>query len=444
VPDNRPSALFLDHLQDISRRAAGALAACGYDGLLLQAGDPPAYFLDDQHYPFRAHPPFRLWVPLAEAAGSFVYVEPGRRPRLVFHKPNDFWHKRAELPAEPWVEAFDVVVVDSPAAARGALPASLAKVAYLGQPFRELLGWGLGAINPEHLGRRLDFDRARKSPYEIACLREASRLGALGHRAARAAFHDRASEYEIHQAFLQACGQREHELPYNAIVALNESAATLHYQRLERRAPAQHRSLLIDAGASFAGYGSDITRTWSADASDEFAALLAGMETLQQSLCARVRPGADWRDIHLAAVEGLAGLLQSSGLVRCSAAQAVESGLAARFFPHGIGHLLGLQVHDVGGTQAAPTGGDIPRPPGHPALRLTRRLEPGFVVTMEPGLYFIDALLEPLRRGPQAALVDWARVDALRPWGGIRIEDDLVVTAAGCENLTREAFAGLP
>jgi Xaa-Pro dipeptidase len=444
LPEPSPFALFSDHLQDITGRTAGALAASGHDGLLLQAGDPPPYFLDDQHYPFRAHPPFRLWVPLADAAGSFVYVEPGRRPRLVFYKANDFWHKPSELPDEPWVGAFDVAVVDSPAAARAALPASLARVAYVGQPFRELLGWGLGAINPQHLVHRLDFERARKTPYEIACLRDASRLGALGHRAAHAAFCARASEYTIHQAFLQACGQREHELPYNAIVALNEAAATLHYQRLERRAPDAHRLLLIDAGASVAGYGSDITRTWTADDADDFAPLVAGMERLQQRLCARVQPGVDWRDIHLAAVAEVAELLQASGIVRCTAAQAIDSGVAARFFPHGIGHLLGLQVHDVGGTQAAPTGGEIPRPPGHPALRLTRRLEPGFVVTMEPGLYFIDALLQPLRDGPHSALLDWGRIDALRPFGGIRIEDDLVVTATGCENLTRAAFAALP
>jgi len=436
------SGLFLEHLQNISGRTARALAACHYDGLLLQAGEPPPYYLDDQHYPFRAHPPFRAWVPLADAAGSFVYVEPGRRPRLIFHRATDFWHRPAELPEEPWVEAFDVTVVDSPAAARAALPASLARVAYVGQPFRELLGWGLGAINPEHLGHRLDFDRAFKTAYEVACLREASRLGARGHRAAEAAFRGGASEYAIHHAYLQACGLREQELPYNAIVAVNEAAATLHYQHLERRAPDHPRSLLIDAGATCAGYGSDITRTWSY-ADREFAALIEGMERLQQDLCARVRPGVDWRDIHLGAVELVAGLLQSSGLVRCPATQAVESGIAARFFPHGIGHLLGLQVHDVGGIQAGPDGGEIPRPAGHLTLRLTRRLEPGFVVTMEPGLYFIDALLQPLRSGAQAALIDWARVDAMRPFGGIRIEDDLVVTADGCENLTRDAFAAL-
>ncbi|MFM7625724.1 MAG: DUF3793 family protein, partial [Gammaproteobacteria bacterium] len=150
----------------------------------------------------------------------------------------------------------------------------------------------------------------------------------------------------------------------------------------------------------------------------------------------------DWRDIHLAAVERIATLLRESGVIRCSVAESLENGVARLFFPHGIGHLLGLQVHDVAGFMADERGVDtLPRPPQDPALRLTRRLEQGFVVTMEPGLYFIDALLGPARAGPQAPHIDWRRVDQLRPYGGIRIEDDLAVTADGCDNLTRPAFA---
>jgi Xaa-Pro dipeptidase len=100
-----------------------------------------------------------------------------------------------------------------------------------------------------------------------------------------------------------------------------------------------------------------------------------------------------------------------------------------------------LQVHDVGGWQRSAAGGEIARPPGHPYLRLTRRLEAGFVVTMEPGLYFIDSLLAQARADSRGAHINWSRVENLRNYGGIRIEDDLGVTASGCENLTRDAFA---
>jgi Xaa-Pro dipeptidase len=138
----------------------------------------------------------------------------------------------------------------------------------------------------------------------------------------------------------------------------------------------------------------------------------------------------------------LAGVLAEHGIVKCSAEEAYASGLTRAFLPHGLGHLLGLQVHDVGGWQRSPDGA-VRRPPdAHPFLRLTRRLEPGFAFTVEPGLYFIDSLLGKLD-GSAAKHIDRATVDALRPCGGIRIEDNLVVESTASRNLTREAFASL-
>jgi Xaa-Pro dipeptidase len=213
----------------------------------------------------------------------------------------------------------------------------------------------------------------------------------------------------------------------------------LHYQLLERRAPRERHSLLIDAGAEFAGYASDITRTYSGGDAD-FSALIERMDRMQQSLCAGIRPGVDWREVQLTAHALTAQVLREAELIRCGAEEAVASGLTSVFVPHGIGHLLGLEVHDVGGFMDSPEGGDIQRPAGHPFLRLTRVLEEGFVVTMEPGIYFIDQLLQKARGGAQASLINWPRVEALRRFGGIRVEDDLAVTRQGCENLTRDAF----
>jgi Xaa-Pro dipeptidase len=302
--------------------------------------------------------------------------------------------------------------------------------------------WGIGAVNPEPLVARLDFDRAAKTPYELACMREASRLGALGHVAAQKAFAAGKSEYDIELAFLEACGLREQELPYNPIIALNAGAAVLHYQVLERRSPLERHSMLIDAGADFAGYASDITRTYSNTDAD-FAKLVSEMDHVQQALCASVHAGVDWRDVHISSHRLVSELLHDSGIINCDADEAVETGLSSVFLPHGLGHLLGLQVHDVGGLQKSPEGGSIPRPEGHPYLRLTRVLEESFVVTMEPGLYFIDQLLEHARGDHRGAKINWARVDQLRRFGGIRIEDNLAITASGCENLTRDAFTKL-
>jgi Xaa-Pro dipeptidase len=439
-----PAALaetFADHLAMICARTARALEACGHEGLVVHSGSPLTIFEDDQSYPFKVHAPFKVWTPLA-APDCFVYFAPGRRPLLLVHRPPDFWHKPLTVPQAWWTGSFEIRVLAGRAEARAQLPPDLSRVAYLGDAFPELAGWGTAAVNPRRLMRHLDFGRAVKSPYERACLREASRLGARAHQAAQGAFLAGAPELAIELAFISAAGQREQELPYSPIIALNEGGATLHYQLLEPAAPPQSRSLLIDAGVQFAGYASDITRTHTHRARHpEFAALIDLMERMQQQLCGEVRAGVDWRAVHLRSHELVAGVLQEAGLVCCSAQEAVDTGVTQVFLPHGIGHLLGLEVHDVGGFMRGPDDGDIPGPAGHPFLRLTRVLEPGFVVTMEPGIYFIDALLGEARADARARSINWPLVERLRPYGGIRIEDNLYITTEGCENLTREAFA---
>jgi Xaa-Pro dipeptidase len=116
----------------------------------------------------------------------------------------------------------------------------------------------------------------------------------------------------------------------------------------------------------------------------------------------------------------------------------VAAGLTRPFYPHGLGHFLGIQVHDVSGRQAAPEGGIKPPPAEHPYLRTTRTIETGQVFTIEPGIYFIPMLLRDLKASAHANDVDWTLVDALTPMGGIRIEDNLLVTPSGHRNLTRE------
>jgi Xaa-Pro dipeptidase len=240
--------------------------------------------------------------------------------------------------------------------------------------------------------------------------------------------------------YLEACRQREEEMPYNNIVAYNENAAVLHYQQLERSAPQQLRSFLIDAGAQYRGYAADITRTYAAPAG-RFADLIGMMDRAQLRLCDEIVAGRDYREVHLSAHRILGDTMHEIGLTTVSGAEALERGVTSVFFPHGIGHLLGLQVHDVGGVMGDLQGAERSRPEGHPYLRLTRMLEPGVVVTVEPGIYLIDSLLAAAKAGPKRSLIDWAVVDELRPFGGIRIEDNVVATTGRPENLTRNAFA---
>jgi Xaa-Pro dipeptidase len=264
-----------------------------------------------------------------------------------------------------------------------------------------------------------------------------------GHRAAAEAFAAGASEFEIHLRYLAAAGQTSEELPYSSIVAQNTHAGLLHYQHYDRDPPAIRRSFLIDAGACFRGYAADVTRTYAvADAPDGtlFAALVAALDDAQRGLIATIRPGLDYLDLHVSAHRAIARILADHGIVTCSHDAAFEAGITRSFLPHGLGHLLGLQTHDVGGLQADPAGTPRPPPPEYPALRLTRTIDVDQVFTIEPGLYFIPLLLDTLRQSPASGLVDWSLVERLLPFGGIRIEDNVVVTADGVRNLTREAF----
>ncbi len=432
------TALYAAHLDTVRARFDRALAACGYSAVLVYSGGLARIFGDDQEHPFRVNAWFKAWVPLTQLPDSFLFYEPGRAPVLLAHRPVDFWYMPADVPQSYWTRTIDVKPIADRRSARAALPRELGRVACLGEPFPEAAAWGL-PCNPVELCTRLDYDRAFKTPYELACLRRANRLAARAHVAAAHAFSGGASEREIELAFLRACGLREQELPYNPIIALNEHGAVLHYQRLDRRAPPTLHSMLIDAGAEAAGYASDITRTYAFE-NAEFAALIERFDAVQQTLSAGVHPGVDWRDVHLTAHRLVAEFLHEADITTCDAEEAVATGVSSIFLPHGVGHLLGLQVHDAGGLLRSPEGGEIPRPPGHPYLRLTRVLEESFVVTMEPGVYFIEPLLDEARADSRAGRINWARVEQLRRFGGIRIEDDLAVTAAGAENLTRDAF----
>jgi Xaa-Pro dipeptidase len=435
------ATLYSDHLRIQRARTDDALAACGFDALAIYAGAAHMQFLDDQPYPFKPNPHFKLWAPLADAVDCWVVYQPSRPLRLVFLQPIDYWYKPPAIPTDFWAEHFTIEVIREGRQAKSHL-ANLPRCAFIGEWQSEFEDWGFAARNPQALLHRLHYPRASKTDYEIECMRRASALAARGHRAAVAAFRDGLSEYDIHLSYLRATGHTDAELPYPNIVALNSNAAVLHYQYQDRVAPTERRSFLIDAGAQFNGYASDVTRTYS-QRDDDFAALVDSMQALQQELCAHVRPGVDYADIHVDAHLRIANLLHEAGVTTLRKDDAVASGLSSVFFPHGVGHLLGLQVHDVGGFSVTPEGAQKARPSAHPYLRLTRVLEPGFVVTIEPGLYFIDALLSEARNGAHGKHINWQQVERLKPYGGIRIEDNVACTQGAPENLTRPAFAAL-
>ncbi|HUJ29032.1 MAG TPA: Xaa-Pro dipeptidase [Myxococcales bacterium] len=417
------ASLHRDHVASLSAATSAALEKNGFNALVIHSGTAlKRTQADDQYWPNRPTPHFQHWLPLAEP-GCALLIEPGRKPRL--HRPagQSFWEAPAPPESDHFWPEFEVSA-QMPALPRG-------RIAFVGD---DASAAPAGAeVNPPALLRDLDQLRVRKTPYEVECLAEANRRAAKGHDELRRLFVDADfSELQLHLAFLGSTRQDDAETPYKNIVALGKHAATLHHIAYEKRAqPAQ--SMLVDAGAGFCGYGSDVTRTWvkgGGAGAAAFAQLVAGVEAMQQRLCGTVRIGMPYEELHDESHRQVAAILRDVGVSRLPADELVARGITRAFYPHGLGHSLGLQVHDVG-------CGLIPPRADNPFLRNTTIIGEGQVFTIEPGIYFIDALLAPLRSSPD---IDWKLVDALAHFGGVRIEDDVFVQARGIRNLTRESL----
>ncbi|MEX2496100.1 MAG: Xaa-Pro dipeptidase [Woeseia sp.] len=432
-------SLYPGHLQTIRTRHDRALEHAGARHAVIFSGALKRVFLDDTYYPFKANPHFVGWLPLTETPYCYLVYSPGETPLLVYYQEKDYWHKPPADPTGFWVPHYDVRTVHSLDEVEQHLPRDRDNCVLIGEITDSAQAFGIASINPPSIINMLHYTRGIKTDYELECMRAASRRAVAGHRVAEEEFRAGRSEYDIHLAYCRAVSHTEKELPYGNIIALNENSAVMHYQNQSREQPGEIRSFLIDAGASFNGYASDITRTWSYTSS-EYRDLIKRMDRLQQELVSEVRCGTDFRALHLLAHRKIADVLRELDLASGSVDALIESGVTAAFFPTGLGHLLGIQVHDVGGFMSDETGKTIERPAGHSWLRLTRTLETDMVLTIEPGIYVIDMLLDKLSGGPGHAMVNHDRVDWLRPFGGIRIEDNVRVLDDGCENFTRAAF----
>ncbi len=206
------------------------------------------------------------------------------------------------------------------------------------------------------------------------------------------------------------------------------------------------RLLLVDAGCELNDYCSDHTRTmpvggrFSSRQRDIYSIVLECHDRVLEI----ARPGVKWMDIHMEICRLMTTRLIELGLMRGDAGEAVAAGAHALFMPHGLGHMLGMDVHDMEGLGQIYVGFDDETRPrldqfGTNALRMGRRLQEGFVLSDEPGIYFIVALIDQWRaQGLHTEFIDYAALEAYRNFGGIRIEDDLLITADGCRFLGHE------
>jgi len=256
----------------------------------------------------------------------------------------------------------------------------------------------------------LDEMRLVKDAHELATMRRAAQISSAAHQRAMRATAPGRAEYEIEAELLHEFRHGGAQAPaYTSIVAGGANACVLHYVQNDAVLKAGDL-LLIDAGCELDGYASDITRTFPV--SGKFGAAQRDIYELvlaaQAAAMSEVAPGAKWNQPHDAAVRVLARGLIDFGLCQGSVDKVIEAGDYRKFYMHRTGHWLGLDVHDAG---------EYKRDGGW------RKLEPGMVLTVEPGCYI---------QAGEGIPAHYADI-------GVRIEDDVVVTATGCEVLTQAA-----
>jgi Xaa-Pro dipeptidase len=406
----------------------------GIDHIVIHSGFAALkYAYDDRYWPVAQTPEFVRWTPWQATEGVLVISKNRARPVLLQQIHDSFWEGPA--PANDYwnSEVFEIRTFKKWSDIKSDIP----KGAYfVGDNLKLSQDLGLEKFNDTTLRSQLEQLRTQKTLYEVACLRMAAIRAAKGHQHLRDVFPQRDwSEFALHFEYLRVTEQADHEQPYGDIVALGSNAAILHHVHYGRKAVSGPTSLLVDAGAGFNGYGSDITRTMvrgTGEAATVFKALIEGVDQLQLQLCSQFKVGIDYPELHNRAHHLIGALLKNLCLIEASPEELVTAGTTRLFFPHGLGHSLGIQVHDVGMKLKQPEQMNA-------YLRNTATIAHGQVVTVEPGVYFIPSLLQQLKESPMGARANWSLIDQLLPFGGVRIEDDMLATDQGPVNLTRDA-----
>jgi Xaa-Pro aminopeptidase len=419
--------------QALERRRTAAVAEWGLidEIVLIAAGDPIGVpGRGDRTYPFHAH-------------SEYFYLTDRNRPGGVLaFDPQDGWFDFVVEGTEEerlWSGAGGGEVEGVPL---GQLPVWLGarrerSVACLGAPPPEALEVSCDATLTGDLRLALDVVRRPKDAIELERMWVAERATSAAFAAAVPVLvegsTERSVQVELETAALRAGADA---MAYDTIVGAGTNSAVLHFMPTDRRLVTGDL-VLIDAGADYRQYACDITRTYPVGGrlSAEQQELHHVVHAAEQAAIARCVPGTEWVDVHMTAAQVIAEGLVAFGVLRGEPSALVESGAVWLFFPHGIGHLVGLGVRDAHGP--LPSRRDTP--PLIKNLRINLPLQAGFVVTVEPGIYFVPAMLQgPERRARHRDAVDWDRVDRLLGFGGIRIEDNVHITADGHEILTAD------
>lgn len=429
-------SLYQAHIENLQQKAAIFLEKHQLDLLILSSGAPKFYYDDDIEIPHKMPASFRYWIPEAIGTHQYLIITKTKRT-LLNYRPKDFWLKVKDELGE-WQEVF---TVESRAQLEDIKNALISHTEgnnwiWLGPDLFDHHDTHKASLEQK---QEIDSWRLIKTEFEIECMKMASIRAASAHLAVRESLSEFISEFQMNLDYLDVVGMRESELPYGNIIAYNENSSILHYQELDQAPPAVLNSFLIDAGAAFEGYIADITRTHAGeDANDLFRTLLRDMRMIKLELIAQCKAGVSYLDIHHYALELIAELLiERQFLINVDIKDAIEKGLVRIFFPHGIGHLLGLNTHDTPSIAKSlkETNETFKN------LRLTQQLQNNMVLTIEPGIYFNNTLIsEALLDEEKAQYLNIDLINELLPYGGIRDEDNIVIQDDEPRNLTAEAF----
>jgi Xaa-Pro aminopeptidase len=433
--DDRETAITAVHL---SRRREAAAEAWNLtdEFAVVGAGEPlPILGRYDREYPFRSH-------------SEYFYLTDRERPGGVL----------AFDPKEGWFEFLapvtrDELVWSGTEDAEEGVPDGANDVSELPRWLDDRRGRRCGCLGAAVAGvssdARVDDDlryaltdvRRAKDDVELARMRAAEAATRSGFLTLEELIAEGRTERQI-QIELEAQFFRGGAdfLAFDTIVAGGRHSAVLHFAPTTRPLAAGELAL-VDAGGEYRGYASDITRTYpvSGAFTSEQAELYAVVRKALSAATEACKPDVEWRDVHRTAAHIVAEGLVAFGLLRGATESLFERGAVSLFFPHGIGHMVGLGIRDAGGVLRDRDGPGA----GFPPLRVDLPLQTGYTMTVEPGIYFIPALLrDQTKRAELGDAVDWDRVDALLDFGGIRLEDNVLITDSGCEVLTSRVPLG--
>ncbi len=411
------------------RKAAQALEKAGVV-VLVGAGEPvvkPGGL--DQTYPFLPHPDY-YWLSGSRRSGGIMAYEPGKGWVHFVRQADEvecLWEGVPEVPEgedvkkiQDWLKTLRGM----PVAALGNIETAVVNL--LPKDF----------VLNERIGDILSGVRRLKDEAELALIRKAVDAAAGGFAKAREFIRPGVTERRI-QIEMEAEMFRlgADSTAFGSIVGTGRHAAVLHFEPTNRIVEPDD-AVLIDAGAEIFDYCADVTRVYPAGKSfapgqkDIYDIVLkAQLEAIK-----KCRPGTEWYDVHIAAAGVIALGLRDLGILKGSVDGLLESGAVSMFFPHGVGHMTGLRVRDAGGK--AP-GRKECRICCGARLRVDLPLERGLLMTVEPGIYFVQALLDNAeRRAKYKDAVNWRALENPRWSGGVRIEDDILITAGDPEVLT--------